>query len=59
MYVLPANSKRRESVIAGLTVAIVGIAMIAIAGKASAMYVETPQATPGIAEEVVAGKQPA
>ena len=36
MYFLPENSKRRENVIAGLTAALVGLAMIAIAGKASA-----------------------
>ena len=36
MYLLPENSRRRESVIAGLTAALVGVAMIAIAGKASA-----------------------
>ena len=36
MYFLPENSKRRENVIAGLTAALVGVAMIAIAGKASA-----------------------
>ena len=44
MYLLPENSKRRESVIAGLTAALVGIAMIAMAGKASAMYADEPHA---------------
>jgi hypothetical protein len=46
MYLLPENSKRRESVIAGLTSALVGIALIAVAGKASAMYEDASQATP-------------
>jgi hypothetical protein len=36
MYLLPENTQRRENVIAGLTAALVGVAMIAIAGKASA-----------------------
>ena len=36
MYFLPENSKRRENFIAGLTAGLVGVAMIAIAGKASA-----------------------
>ena len=36
MHFLPENSKRRENVIAGLAAALVGVAMIAIAGKASA-----------------------
>jgi hypothetical protein len=38
MYLLPENSRRRQNVIAGLTSALVGMAMIAMAGKASAMH---------------------
>ena len=47
MYLLPENSKRRESVIASVTAALVGIAMIAIAGKASAMYADAPHPNHG------------
>lgn len=37
MHFLPENSRRRENVIAGLTSVLVGVAMLAIAGKASAI----------------------
>ena len=41
MYNRPEYSKRRENLIAGLTAALVGVAMIVLAGKASATDAST------------------